>query len=189
MTAVFVCGGRPAAACQVSGDRRHRVGGRRSGLPCRSSSCGRPSRRARRSHGRCRSPRCAQLGRASLRVERHECEAYGRLVAAITAEAPLGSRILAIPSDAELYFLADRANPFRFYNTALGVRSSEDLAAVLDALERQPPAVVTYRPADKYNTDASRRIMAAVQSHYERFNTIEGVELYRPLHHATREPE
>ncbi len=134
-------------------------------------------------------PRCAQLGRASLRVEQQECEAYGRLVAAITAEAPPGSRILAIPSDAELYFLTDRANPFRFYNTALGVRSSEDVAAVVDALKRQPPAVVTYRPADKYNTDASRRIMAAVHSHYERFNTIEGVELYRPLHHATREAE
>jgi hypothetical protein len=134
-------------------------------------------------------PRCAQLGRSSLRVEQHECEAYGRLVTAITAEAPPGSRILAIPSDAELYFLADRANPFRFYNTALGVRSSEDLAAVLDVLRRRPPAVVTYRPADKYNTDASRRIMAAVRSHYERFNTIEGVELYRPLDHANRESE
>jgi hypothetical protein len=130
-------------------------------------------------------PRCAQLGRSSLRVEQHECEAYGRLVATITAEAPPGSRILAIPSDAELYFLADRANPFRFYNTALGVRSSEDVAAVLDVLQRQPPAVVTYRPADKYNTDASRRIMAAVQSHYERFDTIAGVEFYRPLHHVT----
>ena len=134
-------------------------------------------------------PRCAQLDRSSLRVEQHECEAYGRLVTAITAEAPPGSRILAIPSDAELYFLADRVNPFRFYNTALGVRSSEDLAAVLDVLQRRPPAVVTYRPTDKYNTDASRRIMAAVQSRYERFDTIADVELYRPRHHVTGEPE
>jgi hypothetical protein len=133
--------------------------------------------------------RCAQLARASLRVGRRECETYGRLVAEITAEASPGSQILAIPSDAEFYFLADRANPFRFYNTALGVRSSEDVAAVLDALEHHPPAVVTYRPADKYNTDASREIMAAVQSRYERFNTIDGVELYRPAPHGRRETE
>jgi hypothetical protein len=79
-------------------------------------------------------PPCAQLDRASLRVDVHDCEAYGRLVEAITAEAPSGSRILAIPSDAELYFLTDRTNPFRFYNTALGVRSPADIAAVLDVL-------------------------------------------------------
>ena len=133
--------------------------------------------------------RCAQLARASLRVERRDCETYGKLVAGITAEASPGSQILAIPSDAELYFLADRVNPFRFYNTALGVRSSEDVAAVLDALEHRPPAVVTYRPADKYNTEASRRIMAAVLTRYERFNTIDGVELYRPLPHARRDTE
>jgi hypothetical protein len=134
-------------------------------------------------------PRCAELSRASLRVERHECEAYGRLVAAITAEAPPGSRILAIPSDAELYFLADRANPFRFYNTALGVRSSADVAAVLDVLKRQPPAVVTYRPADKYNTDGSRQIMATVLSSYDRFDTIAGVELYRRRQPGTGDTE
>ena len=32
--------------------------------------------------------------------------------------------IFALPNDAELYFLAARRNPFRFYNAALGIRNA-----------------------------------------------------------------
>jgi hypothetical protein len=85
-----------------------------------------------------------------------------------------------VPSDAELYFLADRPNLFRFYNTALGVRTERDVDAVLQTLVDRPPRVITFRTNDKYNTAASRRIMEYVRSTYEQFDTVEQVELYRP---------
>jgi hypothetical protein len=125
------------------------------------------------------TPTCPSFRRSTLRIERPDCEAYQRLVQAIEANTPDGGPIFAVPSDAELYFLAARPNPFRFFNTALGVLTPADLAAVLDTLARHPPRVVSYRPADKYNTEASQRIMGYVGHNYERFDSIAGVELYR----------
>jgi len=124
---------------------------------------------------------CPPAARASLEVARAECEPYWQIVRAIRTEAPDGTSILALPNDAELYFLADRTNPFRFYNSALGLTRPEQVDAVLDTLRADPPRVVAFRPDDRYNTDASRRIMRAVRDRYERFDTIAGVELYRPL--------
>jgi hypothetical protein len=133
------------------------------------------------------SEMCPPAERARLEVERGECEPYWAIVRAIRAEAPEGTSMLALPNDAELYFLADRANPFRFYNSALGLTHSEDVDAVLETLHADPPRVVAYRPDDRYNTDASRRIMRAVRDRYERFDTIAGVELYRPRPHGHAE--
>ena len=125
------------------------------------------------------TPTCPSFRRSTLRIERSECEPYQRLVRAIEANTADGEPIFAIPSDAELYFLAARPNPFRFFNSALGVQTPADLAAVLETLARHPPRVVSYRPADKSNTEASRRIMEYVRGNYEQFDAIAGVELYR----------
>ncbi|MGH9256654.1 MAG: hypothetical protein ACRD3C_19010 [Vicinamibacterales bacterium] len=126
------------------------------------------------------TPRCAPFARSSLRIEWNDCASYHLLSQAIEAETPPGSYIFAVPDDAELYFLTARSNPFRFFNTANGVRTSKDLAPVLEVLANRPPRLVTYRLDDKYNTEASRKIMEYVRSTYERFDTIAGVELYRP---------
>ncbi len=135
------------------------------------------------------TPTCPPTPRSSLRVEWRECDAYRRLALAIDSETATDDRILAVPSDAELYFLADRRNQFRFFNTAIGIGGPEDLAAVMRDLADRPPRLVTYRPEDKYNDDASRVIMDYVRSRYEHFDTIGGVELYRlrDRHHLESE--
>jgi len=123
---------------------------------------------------------CAPLPRSHLRIEKAECEDYYRLVNAIQLAVPAGSTIFALPSDAELYFLADRRNPFGFYNTALGIRTATDVTEVLRVLREKPPSLITFRPDDKYNTPLSLRIMDDVRRSYERVDTIGGIELYRP---------
>ena len=135
------------------------------------------------------TPTCLPFARSTLRIEWKDCAHYHQLAEVIEAATPPGSEIFAVPSDAELYFLAARTNPFRFYNTALGVRTPEDLAAVLEVLINRPPRLVTYRPDDKYNTEASRNIMEHVRSTYERFDTIAGIELYRPRSIQKQEDE
>ena len=117
--------------------------------------------------------------RCSLQLDPVDREAYQRLVSLIRHEVPPGDWMFAVPSDAELYFLANRRNPFRFYNTALGIRNAAELAAVMDALIRHPPLLVTYRANDKYNTEASRAIMERVRATYDRLDTIGGIEVYR----------
>jgi hypothetical protein len=127
-----------------------------------------------------RTPLCVAPSRASLRIERTDCQPYMALTARIKAETSPDQTMLAVPNDPELYFLSQRRNPFGFYNTAFGVRSEADLHAVLAVLTAHPPRVVTYRPGDKYNTAASRQIMQHVRASYDRFDAVDGVELYRP---------
>jgi hypothetical protein len=119
------------------------------------------------------------LTRASLRLDQVEQLRYAAVVNIINTTVAAGAPIFAVPNDAELYFLTGRRNTFRFYNTALGIQNNTDLAAVLDRLRRNPPAVVTFRPADQYNTWASSAIMEYVRKHYERVSSVSGVEIYR----------
>ena len=126
------------------------------------------------------TPLCVSPSRASLRIERADCQPYLALAARIRAEATPDQTVLAVPNDPELYFLSQRRNPFGFYNTAFGVRSETDLRDVLALLAAHPPRIVTYRPGDKYNTAASRQIMQRVRASYDRFDEVDGVELYRP---------
>jgi len=119
------------------------------------------------------------LKRVSLQLDQVEQLPYATVVNIINTTAAAGAPIFAVPNDAELYFLTGRRNTFRFYNTSLGIQSNIDLAGVLDRLRRNPPAVVTFRPADQYNTWASSAIMEYVRKHYERVNSVSGVEIYR----------
>jgi hypothetical protein len=104
---------------------------------------------------------------------------YGQLVRVIQAETRPEESILAFPNDAELYFLASRRNPSRFFNAALGITSDQELNDLMSVLTGQPPRLVAFRPDDKYNTEATRQIMSYVRSTYEHFETIGGLELYR----------
>ena len=79
---------------------------------------------------RVQSARASALPHNSLKIDPDEGRRYASLVELIRREVPADASIFAVPSNAELYFLAERRNAFRFYNTALGVRTDEDLARV-----------------------------------------------------------
>jgi hypothetical protein len=51
------------------------------------------------------------LPRCSLKISAADAAVYGRFVRTITAATGPGESILAIPNDAELYFLSQRRNP------------------------------------------------------------------------------
>jgi hypothetical protein len=121
----------------------------------------------------------ARLPRSRLRLDAADADTYGRVVDRIQHETLPTDAILALPNDAELYFLANRRNPFRFYNSALGIRTQDDLSAATKVLSGSPPRIVTFRPDDKYNTAASRTIMADVRSRYDLLDRLGGLEVYR----------
>jgi hypothetical protein len=122
------------------------------------------------------------LNRARLRLDRADRETYGRLIDLILANVPADESILALPNDAELYFLANRRNVSRFYNSALGLRTGKDSDALLRAIEADPPRLVFFRPDDKYNTDRSRHIVDRIRSTHTLEGTIGGLEVYHRKH-------
>jgi hypothetical protein len=121
------------------------------------------------------------MERASLRIERADIQVYGSLVALIRREVAEHETILAIPNDAELYFLADRRNPVRFYNSAQ-VQAEADAEGLRRLVDKAPPRLVLFRPEDKYMTALIRDVMARVKARATHLTTIDGLEVYRLPH-------
>ena len=120
-----------------------------------------------------------ELPKAGILIEPTDAALHLALVRRIRAEVPPSRSIAAIPSNAELYFLAERRNPFRFFNSALGVRDRQGLEAATRALRRDPPALVFHDTADKYNTAWSDSLMAVVRASHVRDGTVERFHVYR----------
>jgi hypothetical protein len=121
-----------------------------------------------------------ELDRAGIYVEAEDAIRYKRVINFIQSETGLGDSIFALPSNAELYFLARRANPFKFFNTALGIRSEADLDSTLLALTCHPPRLILYNREDKYNTPASVRIAAFVMQSYEELPPVAPFQVFQP---------
>ena len=130
-------------------------------------------------HGtRMTSVRASSLPHSSLRIDPDEGRRYAALVDLIRQRVPADGSMFAVPSNAELYFLSQRRNAFRFYNTALGVRSDADVAAVEQTLHDHPPSLVTFNRDDKYNTPQSLQIMEAVKHQYVLLGRFDPFDVY-----------
>jgi len=108
------------------------------------------------------------LPHCSLRLEPRDVRIYRELVQRIATRSAPRACIFVLPSDAELYFLTDRCNPTRFFNSALGLRTDADVDALLAQFESRPPAVLIHRPQDKYNTALTQRLVQLVRPLYRR---------------------
>jgi hypothetical protein len=122
--------------------------------------------------------RASALPHCSLKVDPAESGRYAAVVDLIQQRVPEHDAILAIPSNAELYFLSGRRNAFRFYNTALGVRDEAAVEAVERVLRETPPRLITFNAADKYNTRASLQIMDVVKQRYVLLGRYEPFDVY-----------
>lgn len=118
------------------------------------------------------------LPHCSLRLEPRDAHVYRELVERIETHSVPGDCILALPSDAELYFITERCNPTRFFNSALGLRTEADVAALLLQLESRPPAMLIYQPGDKYNSDLTQQAVMQLRGLYSNHERIESFELY-----------
>ena len=116
---------------------------------------------------------------AGIYVDTAEMRLYQSVVRLIDRETHPGDRIFVLPNNPELYFLGRRTNPFRFYNTAVGVTSAADLDSVLQVIRCHPPKLVFYDPTDKYNTPASVRIASTVRTQYEKLGPVPPFEVFK----------
>ena len=119
------------------------------------------------------------LDRVGLSIEANDIAVYRHIVDLVRREVRIDQTILAMPVNPEIYFLTSRRSPFRFFNSALGIRSEADLIEVLQTIKDRPPQLVFYRPVDKYNTQYSDEVIAYVRQHYELLETLSGFEIYR----------
>jgi hypothetical protein len=114
-----------------------------------------------------------------LRIPADDAALYRDLLRLIESETAPGAYILALPVNPELYFLSGRRNPTRFFNAALGIRNEAEFQAVLDAVRRNPPQLVFFRPEDKYSIAYVQRLGEFFRERYDVLPARSGFEIYR----------
>jgi hypothetical protein len=124
------------------------------------------------------APVACGMAHCSLRLEPRDALVYQQLVSRIEARSVPEDCILALPSDAELYFITGRCNPARFFNSALGLRSDADLEVLLTRFRDHPPTVLIHRADDKYNTALTRKLVESLRPRYQSKERVGAFELY-----------
>lgn len=120
------------------------------------------------------------LDRSGLLVSPGSAEAWGRLIGRLRDETEPEDAVFAFPSHAEVYFLADRRNPTRFFNTALGLRNDADLSGLLRGFSDDPPAAILFDRSRHYATSQSDSLHAWVVTRYAPADSANGMILYLP---------
>jgi hypothetical protein len=120
----------------------------------------------------------SSLPRASLKIPHEDKTRYQEILKLIESQTTAEDTIFALPTNAELYFLSGRRNLFRFYNTALGIRTPADLEQVKQTIINSPPKIVIHRPDDKYNTGYSQEVVRFVAERYDFLGEINGFAVY-----------
>jgi hypothetical protein len=118
------------------------------------------------------------LPHCSLRIEPRDAQIYGELVKRIQTHSVPGDCILAMPSNAELYFVTERCNPTRFFNSALGLTTKEDVDALLKQLESGPPAMLIYEPGDKYSSLLTQSLFAQLRPLYRQHEKVGAYDVF-----------
>ncbi|MDF1754662.1 MAG: hypothetical protein P1U89_17895 [Verrucomicrobiales bacterium] len=117
-------------------------------------------------------------GNVKLWITREDARDFGYLTELVNKHVAIDESIFAFPSDSELYYLTERTNPFRFFNSSFGVPNQQALDEILSKLEKDPPRMVFFAPNDKYNTDASLEIAEYIKIHYDLIESVNGLDCY-----------
>jgi hypothetical protein len=117
----------------------------------------------------------------SLNITGEDLSLYRRIVAVINENTEASDHILALPANPEIYFMTKRKNPLRYANPGQGIVSESAFVMAKRQLDAKPPAMLVYKAEDKYNTPYIRELMAHLNPHYQRMDTIEEFAVYRRL--------
>ena len=120
-----------------------------------------------------------QLPRVDLWIDENSLKAYRKVVRIIEEKTNQGDYIFAIPNNAELYFMTERRNPFRFFSTDHGVLNESEVQSVLQRLETLRPRIITFAPEDDRNTSHSLAIMEHVRRNATLLSKDKSFEVYR----------
>ena len=66
----------------------------------------------------------------------------------------------------------------KFFSTAIGLRSDDDVRNAAAALQADPPAVIVRRTRDKYNTPLGDALIASLLGDYALVETVADFEVW-----------
>ncbi|MEZ5824802.1 MAG: glycosyltransferase family 39 protein [Geminicoccaceae bacterium] len=124
--------------------------------------------------------------RAGLWLEREDAAAFTRMLQRIETYSSADESILAIPGDAELFFLSGRRNPLPFAFPAYGIRDEHTLADAIARLRDDPPALVFHLPELPYNTVWTDAVLDAFGCRYREIDQVAGFRILARIERSSR---
>jgi hypothetical protein len=118
------------------------------------------------------------LPRTGLWIDPESLRIYTEVVNTIREQTEAQDTIFVIANNPEFYFLSERKNPFRFWNTAIGVRNENEMALAMNILKNQPPKIIVIDPNDRNNTSYSNEMIAYIRGTYRLIKTVGQFEIY-----------
>jgi len=120
-----------------------------------------------------------ELPRIGVKILESEAEVYPRLISLIQEMTEAEDSIFVFPNNPEIYFLADRRNPFRFHLMPMAIQNRGDLKIFLNAFESKKPLLLIHNRKDKYNTGATKEILSVIGRKYKLVEKIDDFDIYR----------
>ncbi len=120
----------------------------------------------------------SDLPHCNLRIEPAMAEKYKKILAIVGELSQKNDTLLTIPFSPEINFMSKRISPFRFYNTAFGIRSEADVSAAINELKKKKTKLVLFEVRNKYNIEIAEKLVDYVKSDYHLYTSIDGIEIY-----------
>ncbi len=121
------------------------------------------------------------LEKLKLKIPPAEGEMYFQLVHYIQQQTKPNEPIFVFPNSPEIYFLANRPNPYRFYFLPLEVKDIQEGLAFIQTLKKEPPTLIIFDPDDINHTEVSFLIARFVRDNYLQINKIGNFEIFSPF--------
>lgn len=118
------------------------------------------------------------LPKLSLKIQKADGETYETLTDYIKMKTGVRDTIFVFPNNPEVYFLAERRNPYRFTLTPTALQNAGDIERTAALLNTNPPRMILYNPGDKYNSPFTPMLLEEIRKNYILSKTIPPFEIY-----------
>lgn len=121
----------------------------------------------------------SQINKINLFIQPKDEALYRDILQTIDDLSLPEETIWVFPNNPEIYFLADRQNASRINFLPMALKSSEDVEEFSQKLFSESPALILFNSRDKYNTEASRRLIEKIRARFDQVKEIGDFEIYR----------
>ena len=115
----------------------------------------------------------SELPHMGIWIDPNEERRLGELLQIIERETSPDDIMFTAPNNAELYFLSERTNGFRFFNPTISLIDEEDTAVFLEDFARVGPALIVHDTRSHYNTDTTADLIDRITEDFEVVATVD----------------
>lgn len=117
-------------------------------------------------------------GKVNLSVPKSDKEKYEKIINIVEQNVSADETIFAFPNNSEIYYITDRKNPTRFYNTTIGTYNADELQKLISWINITAPKVIFFNPTDKYVNGGALAIADVVKQNYQKIDQVDEIEVY-----------